>query len=42
MAMGPEFREDPATITDEERARRATVLANQRAQAIPAEWVAAE
>ena len=38
MAMGPEFREDPATITPEERARRSTIMANQRAQPIPAEW----
>ncbi len=38
MALGPEFREDPATITDAERARRAGILANQRAQPIPAAW----
>jgi len=38
MAMGPEFREDPATITPEEQARRAGVLANQRAVPIPAAW----
>jgi len=38
MALGPEFREDPSTITDAERARRAGILANQRAQAIPAAW----
>jgi GST-like protein len=41
MAMGPEFREDPATVTPEERARRAGIMANQRAQPIPAEWQAA-
>ena len=41
MAMGPEFREDPATISDEERARRSGLLANQRAQAIPAAWQSA-
>ena len=35
MALGPEFREDPATITPEERARRAGILANQRAPADP-------
>jgi len=40
MALGPEFREDPATITPEEQARRAGILANQRARPIPAEWVA--
>jgi GST-like protein len=38
MALGPEFREDPATITPEEQARRAGIMANQRAQPIPAEW----
>jgi GST-like protein len=43
MALGPEFREDPATISDEERARRAGILANQRAWPVPKEWtVAAE
>ena|SRR6185312_15005169 len=41
MALGPEFREDPATITEEERARRAGLLANQRARPVPAEWGAA-
>ncbi|HEY3800754.1 MAG TPA: glutathione binding-like protein [Caulobacteraceae bacterium] len=41
MAMGPEFREDPASVSDEERARRAGVLSNQRAQAIPADWLTA-
>lgn len=38
MAMGPEFREDPAPVTPEEQARRASVLANQRAQPVPAAW----
>ncbi|HLI68094.1 MAG TPA: glutathione S-transferase N-terminal domain-containing protein [Caulobacteraceae bacterium] len=41
MAMGPEFREDPATITPEERERRSGLMANQRARPIPAEWGAA-
>ena len=41
MAMGPEFREDPASITEQERARRAGIMANQRAQPIPAAWTAA-
>jgi GST-like protein len=41
MALGPEFREDPATISEEERARRSKILANQRAQPVPAEWMAA-
>jgi hypothetical protein len=39
--MGPEFREDPATITDEEKVRRAGIMANQRAQPVPKEWAAA-
>ena len=39
MAMGPEFREDPATISPEERARRAKLLSHQRAQPVPAEWM---
>jgi len=38
MAMGPEFREDPATVTPEERARRAKLLTHQRAQAVPTQW----
>jgi len=38
MALGPEFREDPSTVTPDEQARRATLLANQRAQAIPEAW----
>jgi GST-like protein len=41
MAMGPEFREDPATISEAERARRGAILANQRAQPIPEQWMAA-
>ena len=39
MAMGPEFREDPATISPEERERRAKLLTHQRAQRIPQEWL---
>jgi GST-like protein len=42
MALGPEFREDPATIVPEEKARRAALLTHQRAQPIPKEWLAAE
>jgi GST-like protein len=41
MAMGPEFREDPASITPEEQARRAGIMSNQRARPIPPEWLAA-
>jgi GST-like protein len=39
MAMGPEFREDPASISPEERARRAKLLSHQRSQPVPAEWM---
>ena len=39
MAMGPETREDPASISPEERARRAKLLSHQRAQPVPAEWM---
>ncbi len=38
MALGPEFREDPSTISPEEKERRATILADQRARKIPGEW----
>lgn len=41
MAMGPEFREDPASISPEERERRRNLVADQRAQPIPAEWLSA-
>jgi len=41
MAMGPEFREDPASISPEEQARRRKLVADQRAQAIPKEWLQA-
>jgi hypothetical protein len=39
MAMGPEFREDPASISPEEQLRRRQLVADQRAQSIPAEWL---
>jgi hypothetical protein len=39
MAMGPEFREDPASISAEEQARRRNLVADQRAQPIPAAWL---
>jgi GST-like protein len=38
MAQGPEFLEDPASISEAEKARRATILVNQRAVPIPKEW----
>jgi GST-like protein len=38
MAAGPEYREDPATITPQEQVRRAKLLNHQRAQAVPKEW----
>ena len=41
MALGPEFREDPATISAEEQARRQKLVGDQRAQKVPAEWVSA-
>jgi GST-like protein len=41
MAMGPEFREDPASISPEEQARRRKLVADQRAQPIPSEWIRA-
>jgi hypothetical protein len=41
MAMGPEFREDPASISAEEQARRRKLVAYQRAQSIPQEWIRA-
>src|SRR3974390_433017 len=37
MARGPEFREDPASISPDEQARRRKLVADQRAQAIPKE-----
>ena len=37
MAMGMEFREDPATIAPEER--RAQLLNHQRALQVPKEWM---
>jgi GST-like protein len=41
MALGPEFREDPASISAEEQARRQKLVADQRAQTIPSEWTKA-
>jgi GST-like protein len=41
MALGPEFREDPASISAEEQARRQKLVADQRAQRVPAEWMRA-
>ncbi|MEJ0084972.1 MAG: glutathione S-transferase N-terminal domain-containing protein [Pseudomonadota bacterium] len=38
MALGPEFREDPASISPQEQARRAGLLIFQRAQPVPAAW----
>src|SRR5690606_34090861 len=38
MALGPEFREDPATVSPEEKARRSRLTAFQRAQPVPREW----
>jgi GST-like protein len=38
MAVGAEYAEDPAKLSDEEKARRAKLLTNQRATAVPKEW----
>jgi GST-like protein len=38
MAAGPEYREDPTTITAEEQGRRSKLLTHQRAQTVPKEW----
>jgi hypothetical protein len=37
-ALPPEAIEDPTKISDEEKARRAKLLTNQRATKIPASW----
>jgi GST-like protein len=39
MAMGPEFREVAGTVSHEEQARRRKLVADQRAQPIPGEWL---
>jgi GSH-dependent disulfide-bond oxidoreductase len=39
MALGPEFREDPASISPEETERRRAIVADQRAQKVPQEWI---
>ena len=36
--LAPTAVEDPATVSDEEKARRAKLLVNQRATKIPAAW----
>ena len=41
MALGPEFREDPASISPAEQLRRRQLVSDQRAQAIPQEWIRA-
>ncbi len=38
MAVGAEYQEDPAKLSDEEKARRAKLLMNQRATPVPKEW----
>jgi GST-like protein len=38
IGIGRELREDPATISPEEQARRAKLLNHQRAQTVPKEW----
>jgi GST-like protein len=39
MALGPEFREDPASISEAEQERRRKLVGDQRAQPIPAAWL---
>lgn len=39
MAAGPEYAEDPNTLPEEEKVRRAKLLYNQRARPIPREWM---
>jgi GST-like protein len=39
MALGPQFLEDPATITPEEQARQFALLSYQRARPTPKEWL---
>ena len=38
MAAGPEYREDPASVTPEEQARRAKLLTISARKAVPKEW----
>jgi GST-like protein len=40
MAVGAEWQEDISKLSDEERARRAKLLYNQRATPVPADWKA--
>src|SRR6202162_5725073 len=41
MALGPDVREAPALISSEEQPRRQKLVADQRAQKVPAEWLSA-
>ncbi len=38
MAVGAEYQEDMSTLPDEEKARRAKLLYNQRATPVPKDW----
>lgn len=38
MTVGADLPEDPATLSDDEKARRAKLLTNQRATPIPKKW----
>jgi hypothetical protein len=38
-AMGAEFRETPGTDSPEQQARRRKLVADQRAQPIPSQWL---
>jgi GSH-dependent disulfide-bond oxidoreductase len=41
MSVGAELQEDPALLSDDEKARRQKILTNQRATPIPEEWMKA-
>ena len=38
MSAGAEYREDASKLSEEEKARRAKLLMNQRATPVPKEW----
>lgn len=42
MAAGAELQDDPATLSEPEKARRLKILTNQRAVPIPQEWATAK
>jgi GST-like protein len=42
MAAGPEYHEDPNTLSEQENAQRVKLLVNQRALPIPKDWAKAQ